>query len=70
MASAVNCRIVTEYIPGNGCGTVKAIKMLDRDATAQEAANGCVYITKEVSAFQPKLGTLNLFNKDRIDFFI
>ena len=56
MAMTVNARIVSEYIPGSGCGTVNTIKMLDRDPSVQELAIGCIYVRKEVSAFKPKQG--------------
>ena len=56
-ALAANAKIVTEFIPGSGCGTVNTIRILNRDPTVQEVANGCVYVRKEVSAFKPKEGT-------------
>ena len=51
---SASARIVTEYIPGTGCGTVNTIRMLDRDPSAVEVANGCVYVRRAVSAFQPE----------------
>ena len=47
-------RTVTEYIPGSGCGTFNTIKILKRDPSVQELANGCIYVMKEVTSFQPQ----------------
>ena len=58
VAWAAHARIVTEYIPGSGCGTVNAIRMLKRDPSDQELTNGCIYVMKEISSFESKQGKI------------
>ena len=58
MTMAAYARTVTEYIAGSGCGTVNTIRILKRNPSVQEIANGCIYVMREVSSFQPKQGTL------------
>ena len=54
VAMVAYARTVTEYIPGSGCGTFNTIKILKRDPSVQELANGCIYVMKEVTSFQPQ----------------
>ena len=60
MPTVIYARIVTEYIPGSGCGTVNTIRILKRDPTVQELASGCIYVMKEVSSFKPRQGIVRI----------
>ena len=60
MPTVIYARIVTEYIPGSGCGTVNTIRILKRDPSVQELAIGCLYVMKEVSSFKPRQGIVRM----------
>ena len=60
MPTVIYARIVTEYIPGSGCGTVNTIRILKRDPSVQELAIGCLYVMKEVSSFKPRQGIVRI----------
>ena len=64
MAMAAYARVVTEYIPGSGCGTANTIRMLKRDPTVQELSNGCIYVMKDVSSFDSTLGNIYKMSKN------
>ena len=59
IAMAAYARVVTEYIPGSGCGTVSTIRILKRDPSVQELTNGCIYVMKDVSSFDSTQGKIS-----------
>ena len=52
--------IAAKFIPGIGCGTLKAIQFLNRDPTSAEETEGCLYISKYVSSFKAHEGCISI----------
>ena len=52
--------IAAKFIPGIGCGTLKAIQFLNRDPTSAEETEGCLYISTHVSSFKAPEGCISI----------
>ena len=45
--SATKAQRQSRFIPGSGCGTFNAVKLIDGNPTIEEETRGCIYITKD-----------------------